>query len=480
MKKALGLIVASLLLSAPAMAEEVPQIVPYNCDYAPSCEVAPGIYGAMSSPVISKFKVSIGGYVKFDYANNSEDMMGGIGPISPDGFLGVPSRGSNFSQLVNGAASFHDQSQFGVNQSRLWVKVDGPKFLGAKTGALVEGDFYGGIDYTKIVPESPLFRVRHAYGTLDWANTQVLFGQFWDLFGAMIPNTQDFRYGAPYGAPGTPRAPQIRLTQKVNLDDNNQLKFILGVQDPQQTGDQLGLASTNLSTINVNGTPLSGNPPGIGNGYGGMPDFAVQAYYINKALGSAPGFYGLSMSPLMVGAFGMYGQDKYDAAGGHTLPTWGAGLYTFVPVLKSPDGKSRAMTMSFEGQVYEAANMTFNNATELDFLGPTPGNQERVAKNFGFASQVIFWPIQDLGLTAGYGMRKVINNQDYVNSAGMSDYQLENQEIYVNATYDLNAAIRLATEWQNLKTVWGNANGVANSGVIGNDNTIRLCAYYFF
>jgi hypothetical protein len=138
------------------------------------------------------------------------------------------------------------------------------------------------------------------------------------------------------------------------------------------------------------------------------------------------------------------------------------------------------MTMSFEGQLYEAANMPFNNATELNLVGPTAGDQENPAKCYGFAGQLLFYPIQDLGITAGYGMRKVLNNADYANSAGMSDYQLQNQQVYVNLVYDLNAAIRLATEWQNLKTVWGNANGVVNSGVIGNDNTIRLCAYYMF
>ena len=58
MKKIKLLVAACLLVSAPAMAEES---VPYNCDYSPSCEVAPGIYGAMKSPVTSKFNLSLGG-----------------------------------------------------------------------------------------------------------------------------------------------------------------------------------------------------------------------------------------------------------------------------------------------------------------------------------------------------------------------------------------------------------------------------------
>ena len=51
MKKVLGMIAASMLLATSAWAvEAAPQ---YNCDYQPSCEVAPGMYGAMSSPVTS-------------------------------------------------------------------------------------------------------------------------------------------------------------------------------------------------------------------------------------------------------------------------------------------------------------------------------------------------------------------------------------------------------------------------------------------
>ncbi len=58
-KKAVTFFAGMLLLAAPAMAAEIPQVETqapaYNCDYQPSCEVAPGIYGAMSNSVKSKF-----------------------------------------------------------------------------------------------------------------------------------------------------------------------------------------------------------------------------------------------------------------------------------------------------------------------------------------------------------------------------------------------------------------------------------------
>ena len=140
-KKVTVALAGMLLLAAPAMAAEIPQVAAeapaYNCDYQPSCEVAPGIYGKMSNPVTSKFKLSIGGYVKLDYAYNSVN-FGSKGAMSPVPGT-IPARGITSTA----AAASQEQSILSTRQSRLWLKVDGPTFLGARTSALIEGDFYG-------------------------------------------------------------------------------------------------------------------------------------------------------------------------------------------------------------------------------------------------------------------------------------------------------------------------------------------------
>ncbi|HKZ16611.1 MAG TPA: hypothetical protein VJ161_03985, partial [Geobacteraceae bacterium] len=217
-KKVLGLAVAATLAAAPVMAQEVPQVTPapYNCDYMPSCEVAPGIYGKMGSPATSKFNLSIGGFVKLDYAYNSVN-LGQSGSLAPGNGV-VPKAGST--------AGNQEQSIFTARQSRLWFKVAGPTFLGAKTGALIEADFYGD---PASAAESPQFRMRQAWGSIDWAKTGVLFGQAYDIFGPMVASTVDFRSGAAFGNPNNPRVPQIRLTQKVALGDANSLKLVVGL-----------------------------------------------------------------------------------------------------------------------------------------------------------------------------------------------------------------------------------------------------------
>jgi hypothetical protein len=447
MKKALGLIAASLLLAAPALAADAPT---YNCDYQPSCEVAPGIYGAMGSPAKSKFDLTIGGYVKLDYAYNSASFGANL-PAEANDQAAAPRKGS--------AAYQQDQSVLTARQSRFWIQVNGPTFLGAKTGALIEADFRGRetSGAGSLGNEDPLMRMRHAYGTLDWANTQVLFGQTQDIFGPALMNTVDFGTGKTTGAPNTPRVPQLRLTQKVPFNSNNSLKLVLGVQNPVQDGV----------------TDIYGSA----NNYGSMVNFAGQAMFLSNALGKAPGYYGMAMNPLTIGAFGQFGSSKVQ--GSHAIDAYGYGLYAFVPVLGSKDGKSRAMTMSLEAQAYIAAGLTYNGANSQQTVGTLAINQT-AAKGYGLYGQAILYPTQDLGITAGYGRRNALKYSDYDTTFGAaaSTNQRYNEIIYTNVAYDLNAAVRVAAEYEHMKTQFGAATAALSS--IGQDNTIRLAMYYFF
>lgn len=470
MKKVFGLLAAGMFLAAPVAAQEVPQATApaYNCDFQPSCEVAPGLYGKMSSPVQSKFNLSIGGFVKLDYAYNSVNFgkSGSVSPISG----AIPKAGST--------AGNQEQSIFTARQSRIWFKASGPTFLGAKTGALIEVDFYGD---PSLANEGPQVRMRHAYATLDWPKTQLLFGQMWDIFGPMAANTQDFRQGSPYGTPNNPRVPQIRLTQRVDLDRSNALRLVLGVQDPNQDDN--------------NNTMTTGY---FSNNVGSAVNVAAQAMWVSKALGTSPGFWGLSMNSLTAGFFGLYGSQKATnlSTGDKSVDSWGYGFYTFVPILKSKDGKSRAMTMSFEAQAYMAANMNFSTATSLNFVGSTT-TDPKAAKAFGLAAQLIFYPTQDLGISAGYLRRNAYNNHDYATtitaSGPITNYQRYNTNIFANVSYDLNAAIRLAAEYEYLNTHYGGntttagpvlANlsniGMNSNAKSGSANVLRFCMLYFF
>lgn len=448
MKKKCCLTAIALLMAAPVLAEEKPA---YNTDFKPSPEVAPGKYGAISTPVTSKFNLSIGGFVKLDYAYNSVN-LGPSGALLPNG--GAPKRSTT--------QAGEEQSILTARQSRVWMKVAGPPLLGAKTNALVEVDFYGDFAASG---ESPQVRMRHAYGSMDWKNTQLLFGQTADMFAPATPSTIDFRHGQATGTPYQPRVPQIRLTQKVDLSANNSMKFVLGVQDPAQAQDTGAMVSANIDTGAVSGK-------GYTSDYSVNPNYAAHVMFTSKAMGASPGFYGMGMNNLTLGAFGIYGTSKYSTFKKHVNST-GYGVYAFVPILKSKDGKSRAMTASFEAQAYQAAALNINSATAA--RTNAAGEATTAAKGYGAYGQIMFYPTQDLGITTGYMRRGAYNHKEYRNAANFEKYNALN---YVNVSYDLNAAIRVAVEYEHQYTAYGNNSaGTAKTGEI---NTGRLAAYYFF
>jgi hypothetical protein len=443
MKKILAVLAAAMMLAAAAMAAEIPQVATqapaYNCDYEPSCEVAPGAYGKMSSPVTSKFNLSIGGFARLDYAYNSQNQG------NPGFAIGgaLPRSGS--------VKDDEDQSQISARVSRFWLKVGGPTFLGAKTNALIEADFMGG---SAITNETGELRMRHAYGTIDWPNTQVMFGQFWDIFGPAAASTIDFNQGAAWGTPNNPRVAQFRITQKVNFNSDNFLKLVIGAQNPAQDV--------------VNGTG------------GNVPNVAGQIMFVSKALGVAPGFYGMSMNSLTAGFFGLWGNQSSSQK---STDVYGYGAYAFVPLLKSKDGKGRAMTASLEAQAYIASGMNWNGATAPVPLPTTPPTTTNIIngkanKGYGAYGQIIFYPIQDLGFTAGYERRNAIN-YDSTFDAGSTATEEYKELIYANVAYDLNAAVRVSAEYLHGKEKYHDETATGE-GDTGNNNGVRVAMYYFF
>lgn len=119
---------------------------------------------------------------------------------------------------INAAPTFH---MLAIT-SRVGTNITGPDAFGAKTSAVFEAEFFGNFDGG--INE---FRLRHAYAKLDWAKTQLAFGQYWHpMFVAdCYPGTVDFNTGMPFQPFN--RSPQVRLTQK--LDKANKVSLILAI-----------------------------------------------------------------------------------------------------------------------------------------------------------------------------------------------------------------------------------------------------------
>lgn len=100
------------------------------------------------------------------------------------------------------------QTNLTAVQSRLTGTITGPTAFGAKTGGLIEVDFFGTANN-----ETWMTRLRHAYVTMDWGASKILAGMYWyPLFVAGYhPDTVQFSPLTPIHPFG--RAPQIKFTQ---------------------------------------------------------------------------------------------------------------------------------------------------------------------------------------------------------------------------------------------------------------------------
>lgn len=103
---------------------------------------------------------------------------------------------------INAHGSFNQYAM----TARLTVKATGPDIFGAKTLALIEGDFTGASNL-----EINSFRLRHAYLKLKWSHASILAGQYWHPINIpeMIPNVLSLNTGAPFHP--FSRQPQIRI-----------------------------------------------------------------------------------------------------------------------------------------------------------------------------------------------------------------------------------------------------------------------------
>lgn len=162
--------------------------------------ILPGILQAQTDE--KKFGIKFSGFVKSDFFVDSRQTVN----AREGHFLLWPAAPSFDAQGkdINSKGS----TTFLAVQSRLSVKITGPDALGAQTSGLIEGDFFGQAN-----DNINLLRLRHAFVKMNWATTELLFGQTWNpLFvTSCFPGTVSFNTGTPIQL--FARHPQIRLTQ---------------------------------------------------------------------------------------------------------------------------------------------------------------------------------------------------------------------------------------------------------------------------
>jgi hypothetical protein len=218
-------------------------------DAAPTVPAAPapaGLPGTEERSDASMIEVAPGwktnfyGFVEFDAIRDStQSFYDSVGnnPI-------MRSDGSSPSYLPLGTyplgyqyGASHPRTIFSARNTRFGFKMAAPEVAGVKLGGLIETDFMGNqpanpyskqgeVSNPNTPTETAFFsnaamRVRHAYIKLDNSIVDVLFGQYYHLFGFQ-PNF--FPASAAYlGLPNEifGRTPQLRLTKVLKTDPVN-------------------------------------------------------------------------------------------------------------------------------------------------------------------------------------------------------------------------------------------------------------------
>ena len=154
------------------------------------------------------FGISFSGFVKSDFFFDTRQTVN----IREGHFLLYPAAENPDAngEDINAASSFN----FLSIQTRLTGSITAPDAFGAAVNGVIEADFFGNENAAFV--DANGFRLRHAYARMKWANTELLFGQYWHAL--FIPRCFSDVISFNTGAPFQPfsRNPQIRFTYKAD------------------------------------------------------------------------------------------------------------------------------------------------------------------------------------------------------------------------------------------------------------------------
>lgn len=310
-----------------------------------------------------------------------------------------------------------------VRQTRIGLAFTPLDMLGGKLTGAFEFDMFGG--QTALPPgvTMNLFRMRLAYGRLDWKTVAVEVGQDWTVFAPLNPISFS-QYGIPsMTASGNvwSRSPQIRVETKHQSGASSWL-WQTALLDPN-------LGDYNTTLFSTSRQPAQGER-------GRMPSIDTR---IALSRSQADRRY-------TVGLSGHYGRGKNAGTIANTtvqraIDSWGLALDYSLPV---------ASRLTLVGEAYEGRALGFYGGALGQAVGAVGTAGEHGVETRGGWIQAQTSLAKKWQLNLGYGL-------DVPNASQLPvGNRTRNQTYMGNLIYRLNLNIGLALEYRRLLTDYRN------------------------
>ena len=324
----------------------------------------------------------------------------------------------------NSSATATDHSFFETpRQTRLGIRLNPTEVAGAQLTGDFEMDAYSAVAPFADGINMGLFRIRLAYGRLDWQNFALEIGQDWSIFAPLNPTSLAMYAVAEFNGSGNPwiRIPQIRLEAKQTLNSSNRFLYQIAASDPND-GD-------------FSGTFTGSRPLGAGE-LGRMP--AIES---RLAWSISDGDRDFTL-----GFSGRYGHGKNvgtinNMTVSQSVDSWGAAVDYSLPFTKM---------FNLTGETYMGRALGIYDVALGEDVGAagTPGGHGVLSR--GGWSQAQFNLNKHWQVNAGYGI-----DQPSAHDLPMGS-RYRNENVFANFIYSMTANIQWSLEYRRLLSYYRN------------------------
>lgn len=341
------------------------------------------------------------------------------------------------------------QSNFLSITSRLGVKVKGPDVWGAKMSGTLEGDFFGNSE-TATTSTIGLFRLRHAYVSMDWSKTSLTMGQTWypTFIPEVFPGVTNFNTGILFNVFGW--ATQVKWKQ--NFTKELSATFT-AFKEREFTAP--GPGSQNSASINS-----------------ALPSLNAQLQYKGKNVFLGAGLEYKSMQPLTVSATNLVTTEKVNSTS-----VFGYAKY------------------SNDKVIIKAYGISGGNMNNLVMLGGFTGTTTAGIQSYDPTKTTSFWfdiasngksiaPGLFFGTTKNNGANTAATALNSIYMRGLTGSRVVDNVWRVSGRVDFKKnKFRVSPELEYTAATWGDANlygkATTNKKDVGNLRTTISCVYLF-